>query len=808
MLKINKILSKKIQFPLSLRGAKQRSNRKGFSLIELMVAVVILAMAIFGIFHAYSVGFMGMVDARAITVATNYAREAMEDIKNMDFGEIELPSSDLTINGIIYNRQVIVTIHEDENIKRVITIVTWTDRNNKQKIVETDMLVYFIETTAGDATRIMLTANPYNVLTGGGTSILSAVIKDAKGNTVTTYSNNIKFNQNDISGSGNLLIDNNGLPNQGIATATFTASRKGEVTITVSADGLAGDSVTIKITDPDEPVKIKLDADPIKMKPGGEQSTITATIVNAGGEKVTQEDKQVEIIFIKSGPGTLDPSTDHTSGGVATTTLTSTNTSGTITVIATATDTDLEPGVVYVITGGEISLSASPILVPLNEISEITVTIKDVDGVPMNYAGTIKLNIVGTPPGDGTISTDTVNFNGSTSSMVVIFTATAKGTVEITASEDPSADAILTESELLSLTITDALEPDYIEVYANPSSIQAGGTETSTITARIKNVNKVTITSYTLPIDFVTSAGSFYSDDYGFSNEITLTSGDENYKNGVATVELYPPPVTEDSPEGATITVSSDTLLGFTVDVKFYVDAAYIELVCYPQYIQVKGGNPDSCVITATIKDNNDNIVYGYKGKVKFSITSGDAKFALTGSTLITVVNGEAQIILQAGNTPGLAIVEVTSSDIEVELPATIEIPVIGIQLTDDPIIYNPYDGVSFNINVQGAEFTSEKMLTLEQMQVSWDPSEGTLNSIEINPNSTGNLVIYPYPEGSPLISSGEIINVIKYVTLSKGESSNVKIYFDQLMYGMNMEVIFNTNVGNSSVNFIVPLLM
>ena len=69
MLKINKILSKKIKSSLSLRGlfpfyhsresgnpssmslreAKQRSNLKGFSLIELMVAVVILAIAIFGI---------------------------------------------------------------------------------------------------------------------------------------------------------------------------------------------------------------------------------------------------------------------------------------------------------------------------------------------------------------------------------------------------------------------------------------------------------------------------------------------------------------------------------------------------------------------------------------------------------------------------------------------------------------------------------------------------------------------------------------------------------------------------------------
>jgi len=58
----------------------KKLSHKGFSLIELMVAAAILALAIFGIFQAYSTGFLGMFDARDRTVATNYVQEKMEEL--------------------------------------------------------------------------------------------------------------------------------------------------------------------------------------------------------------------------------------------------------------------------------------------------------------------------------------------------------------------------------------------------------------------------------------------------------------------------------------------------------------------------------------------------------------------------------------------------------------------------------------------------------------------------------------------------------------------------------------------------------
>ena len=119
--------------------------QKGFSLIELMVAVAILAMAILGIFYAYNVGFMGIADARDRTVATNYAREAMEDIKNMDFEAITTqPRAFISadIPGTKFKRKVTVADEVTDELKKVTTVISWDDRNGIPKEVKLETLIY------------------------------------------------------------------------------------------------------------------------------------------------------------------------------------------------------------------------------------------------------------------------------------------------------------------------------------------------------------------------------------------------------------------------------------------------------------------------------------------------------------------------------------------------------------------------------------------------------------------------------------------------------------------------------------------
>ena len=136
---------------LSLRGAKRRSNLRrsnlnGFSLIELMVAVVILAMTIFGIFLAFSTGFQGMADARDRTVATNYAREEMENLKNMSFDNLVIGGpTTFTIPAPtkFSGTKTIGKWNDNDDLKEITVIVSWDDRNGIPKFeVKLETLIY------------------------------------------------------------------------------------------------------------------------------------------------------------------------------------------------------------------------------------------------------------------------------------------------------------------------------------------------------------------------------------------------------------------------------------------------------------------------------------------------------------------------------------------------------------------------------------------------------------------------------------------------------------------------------------------
>jgi len=801
MLKINKILLKKIKFPLSLRGlfpfchsresgnpsslslrgAKRRSNLSGFSLIELMVAAAILALAIFGIFQAYSTGFLGMFDARDRTVATNYVQEKMEELKNADFDAVVGEATPQIVGDIKFSRNVNVEYIDGStnlivagptNLKRVTTTVNWTDRNGVAKKVESSVLIQNTQFTPGDAARISLYADPYNVvLPITSSTTIIAVIKDKSGNTIFdwdgsdvtfTIISEVSVEGESLEGLLGTLSGYSVTPVQGKASVVFTSSvaeLQGTVTIEASvttSDGLNTftDTIDIKITW--GAVKIELIPDPSSIyADGSSQSTIIAIIENAAGVRVVEAEN--DITFTVAGEGILiGPTTkpanetyNGDTGGVATILLQSTTTPGIATV--TANSPELLSDSCDVQTSGEpagITITAFPDTIYNDDTSILTIKIVDINGVPVAPIGTITVNLSLT---SGSIFLDdTVVYFNMVSSQTRTFIPTAdyEGTATITADDEGE----ILSSDSVDINVLLSLVATKIELDADPPTIPVdGGTNgTSVITATIKDDEGNTVHNFIGDVTFYILNGVG-----GTLSGLNPTGPNPvACENGIATIEL----VSGSMPGTCIIQAENYSLPSpsATIDVGFYTMADYILLNAVPVHIPVGGGDEGTSILTASIKDAEGTTVYNYDGDVLFSFLSviedgedggymDTAKFKYVDdpSYNIPVFNGTASVYVISLNNSGDAKLKATENNLDQD-----QLNIYIEKTLKEPRLPNTIN-VVYDINNKGVFFDIEVLggnMQINTMRVSWSPDieENQLLSIE-------------FPNG--VVFSGSILN-------------------------------------------------
>ena len=863
MLKINKILSKKIQFymslrglfpfchsresgnpsSLSLRGTKQRSNLKGFSLIELMVAVVILAIGVVGIFLAFSNAWMGMANARDRTVATNYAREAMENIKNMDF--------ELVTNGLLgipedvgakFTRVIIVDDTESANLKKIDTKVSWTNRQNQDVSVETSMYINRTIFNPGEATHIVLYADPYYTVLPDpekGVADIIAVIKDINNTTVIDWTGGvISFSiiselQPPDAGDGTLPANPHVVtPTNGTAQTTFTGTEEGDVVIRASVDlpnggGTISDTITITVTS--GAVRIKLSA-PDSIDVGGSISTITAELVNSFDETVVTATN--DITFNISGNGTFvnpaDPAegedvTEITltppfppsvPGGTATIDVRSSDTPG-VAIVTASSEVLLSDSVNITITGGatSISVSVDPDLIYTdNEVgAEVTLIIQDVNENPVEFNGVITLST--SPEGTGLFCINSLYSNpcsftfDSIDPPYITYYSSSSGFINIIASGDGSI------SGNTDIEVREALIADTITLKADPKNILADGTKVSKITATIKQGFTV-ISNYNRDITFEIILDTsnlqdalllFSGSEYGIDVYPPLTLEGVDYdSDGEAVVDLKPA-----SEVGiCTVKVSTEnsegTLIENTIEVGFYSGEHRIELIAVQSKMLVNG---DTCKVTATVVDEEGTPVDAYEEDITFTILAGwpkTAKFAATGTSSLTITleDGVADVILIPQSTAGTVVLKASSFTDITDITGYLNIPVVTtpLELAPEPNIIYDENQVSFDIEVHDISEV-ETGISLVQMQVSWSDNIDLefLNIIEI-----GGSEVYPSGAGAGVVS-GTVVDTV--VTLLPIGIHTINLYFDgfAVMAGKTFNIIFNPSSESYPVEFEVP---
>ena len=788
MLKINKKLS-----------------HKGFSLIELMVAAAILAFIVFGIFQAYSTGFMGMADARDRTVATNYAQEAMEDIKNMDFEKIATTTKSVINANRKYRVDVNVSM-ESENLKKVSTVVSWKNRNGITKTIDTSMLVHFIEIFASDAAKIVLFTESYSILNSPITAEyastkLTAVIKDLKGNTITDWGEDP--NEGPISFSiisaviFGTLSDAVVTPIDGRAYTTFTSdgSMSGNFGINVIEASVylpvpgktVTDTTTIKITN--GPVKIILEPNPEMIKANTTNySVITASLVDAAGVILKKKGifESREITFNVSGEGNLPTSTitipfdsgDEINDASAEIILNSTGNPGLASVVATA--TDLESGktdVLFLGTPVAISISANPNPMYLDDdYSTISVSLLDINGfITSPSTGTITITLDLTTDTNGEITPDSILTFASSETEIEVLTREFRG-------QNITGTAIITASggglpaASVTINVISAIIPEIIKITASSLNVKADGLESSTIKATIYDGSGKIVTNYTGTINFVKTSGTFYGDNPAL------------VVNGVATLEIG-----SDIPGNATVNIENPDPANLTIEpsegivIGFYGDPTSIELTANPT--EVYGA--ETSVITAVIYDNDTpaNIVTG----IPITFTTDKGTFS-NGDTEITITPADGVATTELSSFVALGVANIGVSAISGALKGSAIVTFyeeIDLLLVVDTPAYDPTDKtVTFNVRVTG------KSIDIDEMKVSWVDNSASERLSEISmkiPHDIG--VEVDVYNGN--VKSGESVDIDDQ-ELPLTEESAIKLTFVKDMLGKTISVVFYLPITGS----------
>ena len=99
---------------------------KGFSVIEVMLASVILAIGILSITQVFYISIQKNIAFRDQTLATSLAQDKIEEIMRTNYGALttaNFPSESFTVGSVPFSREVLITDNwPQQNMKGILVI--------------------------------------------------------------------------------------------------------------------------------------------------------------------------------------------------------------------------------------------------------------------------------------------------------------------------------------------------------------------------------------------------------------------------------------------------------------------------------------------------------------------------------------------------------------------------------------------------------------------------------------------------------------------------------------------------------------
>jgi type II secretion system protein I len=110
------------------------SRQSGFTLLELMVALVILALGIVGLMRAVSQGMAATAQIRDVTTATTLAQMKMEELASHVADLPAESSGDFGDEAPAFSWRATAESTDIEGLKRITVVVLWQRGNRQQSV--------------------------------------------------------------------------------------------------------------------------------------------------------------------------------------------------------------------------------------------------------------------------------------------------------------------------------------------------------------------------------------------------------------------------------------------------------------------------------------------------------------------------------------------------------------------------------------------------------------------------------------------------------------------------------------------------
>lgn len=116
---------------------KRKNKEKGFTLVEVLVTIVVVAVALMALLSVFIYGFNLLSRMKQTAVATQCAQEELENIRNLTYDEILALGPSFTNDSLtlLENNSGVRTIEDSvgPDIKKLTISVFWTYRGQNMR---------------------------------------------------------------------------------------------------------------------------------------------------------------------------------------------------------------------------------------------------------------------------------------------------------------------------------------------------------------------------------------------------------------------------------------------------------------------------------------------------------------------------------------------------------------------------------------------------------------------------------------------------------------------------------------------------